>query len=63
MLRVVQRTCYGPPLEKFAGLKDITPALAIPRVILAAVIVLFGLFPGLLFEMINTATAALLNGP
>ena len=27
MLRVVQHTCYGPPLEKFADLQDITAAL------------------------------------
>ncbi|BBO69371.1 NADH dehydrogenase subunit M [Desulfosarcina alkanivorans] len=59
MLRVVQNTCYGPPLEKFAGLTDIPAALAVPRVILVSVIVLFGLFPGLLFDMIHTATVQL----
>jgi NADH-quinone oxidoreductase subunit M len=59
MLRVVQKTCYGPPLEKFAGLTDITAGLAVPRVILVSVIVLFGLFPGLLFDMIHTATVQL----
>ena len=56
MLRVVQKTCYGPPVEKFAHLPDITLKMAVPRVILASVIVLFGLFPGLLFDMIHTAT-------
>ncbi|WP_319405911.1 NADH-quinone oxidoreductase subunit M [uncultured Desulfosarcina sp.] len=61
MLRVVQKTCYGPPLEKFAGLKDITAALAVPRVILVSVIVLFGLFPGVLFDMIHTATMHLIG--
>jgi NADH-quinone oxidoreductase subunit M len=61
MLRVVQKTCYGPPLEKFADLKDITAALAVPRVILVSVIVLFGLFPGLLFDMIHTATMQLIG--
>ncbi|MEJ2038766.1 MAG: NADH-quinone oxidoreductase subunit M [Desulfosarcinaceae bacterium] len=61
MLRVVQKTCYGPPVEKFAGLPDIRPALTLPRIILASVIVLFGLFPGLLFDMINTATLPLME--
>jgi NADH-quinone oxidoreductase subunit M len=56
MLRVVQKTCYGPPLDKFTDLTDITAGLAVPRIILASVIVLFGLFPGLLFDMIHTAT-------
>ena len=59
MLRVVQKTCYGPPLEKFAHLSDVGPVLAAPRIILVSVIVLFGLFPGLLFDMIHTATAQL----
>ncbi|MGA6924357.1 MAG: NADH-quinone oxidoreductase subunit M [Desulfosarcina sp.] len=61
MLRVVQKTCYGPPLEKFADLTDVTAAMAIPRVILASVILLFGLFPGLLFDMIHTATMQLIG--
>ncbi len=62
MLRVVQKTCYGPPVEKFSHLSDITAAMAVPRVILVSVIVLFGLFPGLLFDMIDTATRTLMAG-
>jgi NADH-quinone oxidoreductase subunit M len=62
MLRVVQKTCYGPPVEQLTHLTDLTTALAIPRVILAATIVLFGLFPGLLFDMIDTATRTFLAG-
>ncbi len=56
MLRVVQKVCYGPPVERFAHLPDVSLIRAAPRVILVSVIVLFGLFPGLLFDMINTAT-------
>jgi NADH-quinone oxidoreductase subunit M len=62
MLRVVQKTCYGPPVEKFSHLTDVSTRMAIPRVILASVIVLFGLFPGLLFDMIDTATRTFLAG-
>ena len=62
MLRVVQKTCYGPAVERFAGLPDMTAALAVPRVILVTVIVLFGLFPGLLFDVIDTATRTFLAG-
>jgi len=61
MLRVVQKTCYGPPVERFAHLPDVPLALAVPRMILVSVIVLFGLFPGWLFNMIHTATAELLS--
>jgi NADH-quinone oxidoreductase subunit M len=48
-------------VERFAHLPDVTPSRAVPRVILASVIVLFGLFPGLLFDVINTATTAFFN--
>ncbi len=56
MLRVVQRTCFGPPVERYQDLTDMTPALSIPRVILVSVILLFGFFPTLMFDMIQTAS-------
>lgn len=59
ILRVVQRTCYGPENERLAHLPDITPGLSIPRVILVSVIVLFGFYPALLFDMIQTASVPL----
>jgi NADH-quinone oxidoreductase subunit M len=62
MLRVVQKTCYGPPAERFSHLSDVSSRMAIPRVILASVIVIFGLFPGLLFDMIHTATRTFMAG-
>jgi NADH-quinone oxidoreductase subunit M len=61
MLRVVQKVCYGPPVERFAHLPDVSLVRSVPRVILVSVIVLFGLFPGLLFDVINTATTAFFN--
>ena len=62
MLRVVQKTCYGPPLERHAGLDDLSNGLMVPRLILAAVILWFGLFPGTLFEMINSAAVPFIEG-
>jgi NADH-quinone oxidoreductase subunit M len=62
ILRVVQRTCYGPPNERFAHLSDVTLGLGLPRMILVSVIIFFGLFPSLMFEMIQTASIPLLNG-
>ena len=62
ILRVVQRTCYGPKNKRFAHLSDITPARSIPRVILVAVIAIFGLFPLLMFDMIQTASIPFLSG-
>jgi NADH-quinone oxidoreductase subunit M len=59
ILRVVQRTCYGPKNEQFAHLPDISFGLSIPRIILVSVIVLFGFYPALLFDMIQTASVPL----
>jgi NADH-quinone oxidoreductase subunit M len=62
ILRVVQRTCYGPPNEKFVHLEDVSFGLGLPRMILVTVILFFGLFPSLMFDMIQTASIPLLNG-
>ncbi|MCF8078666.1 MAG: NADH-quinone oxidoreductase subunit M [Desulfobacterales bacterium] len=62
ILRVVQKTCYGPENAKWAHLPDVSFGLAIPRMILVSVIVLFGLFPSLLFDMIRTASIPFMAG-
>jgi NADH-quinone oxidoreductase subunit M len=62
MLRVVQRAFYGPQNEKFTQLPDVSFGLGIPRMILVAVLVLFGLFPSLMFDMIETASIPFMNG-
>jgi len=56
MLRVVMKTFYGPANPKFAGLPDVNFWLASPRIILAGVIVLFGLFPWLMLNLIQVST-------
>jgi NADH-quinone oxidoreductase subunit M len=62
MLRVVQRTFYGPKNEKYEHLTDVSLGLGIPRMILLAVLVIFGLFPSLMFDMIETASIPFMNG-
>ncbi len=62
MLRVVQKTFYGPRNEAFAHLPDVGFRLGIPRMILVAVIVGFGLFPSVMIDMIETASIPLLRG-
>jgi NADH-quinone oxidoreductase subunit M len=62
MLRVVQRAFYGPKNEKFAHLSDVSFGQGIPRMILAAVIVLFGLLPSILLDVIDTASVAFIMG-
>jgi NADH-quinone oxidoreductase subunit M len=62
MLRVVQKTFYGPQNESFAELPDMPFGLGIPRMILIMVLVFFGLFPSLMFDMIETASIPFMNG-
>ncbi len=62
MLRVVQHTFYGPVNEKFSHLQDVSFFLGIPRMILAAVLVIVGLYPSILFDVIHTASAPFING-
>jgi NADH-quinone oxidoreductase subunit M len=62
MLRVVQRTFYGPTNPVFARLQDIPFNLGLPRAILAAVLVFFGLFPAIMFDLIETASISFFSG-
>ncbi len=62
MLRVVQHTFYGPPKEEYAHLPDISLVQGIPRMILLAVLLLFGLYPALLFDVIQTASVPFMVG-
>jgi NADH-quinone oxidoreductase subunit M len=62
MLRVIQRTFYGEKNQKFAHLHDVSFGLGIPRMILVSVIVLFGLYPSLMLDLVQTATIPFING-
>jgi NADH-quinone oxidoreductase subunit M len=62
MLRVVQKTFYGPENPQYERLPDVSFGLGVPRMILAAVLVFFGLFPSLLFDLIGTASIPFING-
>jgi NADH-quinone oxidoreductase subunit M len=55
MLRVVQRTFYGERNKQYAHLPDVSVGLGIPRMILVAVLVLFGLFPWIMLDVIQTS--------
>ena len=62
ILRVVQHAIFGPANEKFADLPDVTFGLGIPRMILAAAIVIFGLMPFLMYDTIQTSAMFLISG-
>ena len=62
MLRMIQHTFYGPKNEKYAHLPDVPFGLGIPRMILLIVLVGFGLYPTLMFDMIETASIPFING-
>jgi len=62
ILRVVQHAIFGPPNEKFAHLPDVSFGLGVPRMILVAAIVIFGLMPFLMYETIQPSAMFLING-
>ena len=62
MLRVVQKTFYGPRNERYAHLPDVSFSLGLPRMILVAAMVLFGLFPRLMLDLIQTAVMPFMGG-
>jgi NADH-quinone oxidoreductase subunit M len=62
MLRVVQRTFYGQRNERYAHLSDVSFKLGLPRMILISAMVLFGLFPRLMLDLIQTAVIPFMGG-
>jgi NADH-quinone oxidoreductase subunit M len=62
MLRVVQKTFYGPGNERYAQLPDVSFCESIPRMLLVLVLVLFGLYPSLLVDLIQTASIPFMDG-
>ena len=62
MLRVAQRTFFGEKNERFAHLPDVSFGLGIPRMILVVVIVLFGFYPSLMLDLVQTASIPFING-
>jgi NADH-quinone oxidoreductase subunit M len=62
MLRVVQKTFYGARNERFARLPDVSLGLGVPRIILVAVLLLFGFFPFLMLDLIQTSVLPFMEG-
>lgn len=54
-LRVLGKAMFGPTNPQWNHLKEVTPWLAVPRVILVGVLVLFGFYPSLMLDMIRSA--------
>jgi NADH-quinone oxidoreductase subunit M len=61
MLRVVQRAFYGPGGARWSHLSDMRFVPGLPRLMLAAVIVLFGLYPSLMVDIIETAATPFID--
>jgi len=59
MLRVLGQAMFGPRNPTWDHLREPTPWLAAPRVILIGVLILFGFFPSLMLDMIRSATAGM----
>ena len=61
MLRVVQKTFYGPANEHYAQAGDMSLVMILPRVLLAGTIVLFGLMPRWILGTIEVGAAPLVE--
>jgi len=62
MLRVVQKTFYGIKNERFAQLPDVSFGLGLPRMMLVLILILFGFFPSIMLDVIQTSTIPFMAG-
>ena len=61
MLRVFGSAMFGPRNERWDHLVEPTPFEMIPRLILVAVLLVFGFYPKLALDLISPATATFLK--
>jgi len=61
VLRVVQRTFFGPERSEWAGLPDMTAFMSTPRIILAGTLLLFGFAPFLMLDKLSASVDALVK--
>ena len=61
-LRVVQKTFFNAPNPKFIHYEDVSPFLGLPRMMLIATLVFFGIFPQTMVAMIKSAVIPFLQG-
>ncbi|SER61998.1 NADH-quinone oxidoreductase subunit M [Salisediminibacterium halotolerans] len=61
LLWAMQRTTFGPPKEKYAGLVDAKPLEYVPMVGLLAFTILIGVYPFILSDVINTTVIDLVS--
>jgi NADH-quinone oxidoreductase subunit M len=61
VLRVAKQIFWGPPSPHFHHLEDARGPEWVALVILTAVLVLFGMVPGLALAPVDTATVSLLS--
>ncbi len=60
-LRAGANTLFGPPKEEFNHLKDIRGTELVPVLVLGIVVVVGGLLPSLLFDMVDSGVTPLMN--
>jgi len=60
ILRLFAKCLYGPRLDKWNGLSDLKSSEMIPLLVLGSVLILVGMFPSVLMEMINSGVGTLL---
>lgn len=59
VLRVVQKTFFGPPLDEWKDLPDISNGMLPARLILAGTLLIFGILPGLMLTNVDESVRAL----
>lgn len=61
VLRAGANTLFGPPKEKYNHLQDLKGAEMVPLVLLGGILVIGGVLPSLLFDMVNSGVEPILT--
>jgi NADH-quinone oxidoreductase subunit M len=58
LLWAMQRTTYGPTTAQLEGLQDARAIEYVPMIVLVALIILIGVYPSILGDLVNQTIAA-----
>jgi NADH-quinone oxidoreductase subunit M len=61
VLRVAQKTFFGPTKDEWKDLPDMDAFMASPRILLAATLLLFGVLPGLMLSKVTPTVAPIVE--
>ncbi len=61
ILWMVQRTLFGPPIDRFASVRDATPMEMVPLLVLVTAVLVVGIYPAILTDVFSAGVEPIVD--